>query len=188
MNSEEDCPYSYLESILFQIYTKNLLDLDSHCTTLLFLSFLLKGFILMAERKCTYWMLKLGTDLTVLVSELTQNVWNLAATYYIPRELLQAGSWKERRVCNHQVIWNINNLDVVNVSAQTIRTRFLSRICMDWTKEDRGWWQTLYYIIFVSLETNESVGSQTITTLPIPTLKCLSYGSFLPRWFIMWEN
>ena len=59
--------YSYLENILFQIYTKIFKNfgqsLQSHVA---FLSFLLKGFILMTVReKCTT-TLKTGTDLTVM--------------------------------------------------------------------------------------------------------------------------
>ena len=66
-----------------------------------------------------YWFNSYG------VSELTQNVWNAAATYYMSRETSWvAGSWKEGEFCDHQVILNINNFDVVNVNAQTTRTRF----------------------------------------------------------------
>lgn len=90
------------------------------------------------------------------------------------------------KLCNHQVIWNINNFDVVNVNASDHKDQISSRICVNLMKEDRGFGEGCFilHLYFVCLKTNERFGSQTITVLSHSYLKCLSCGSFLARWFI----
>lgn len=121
------------------------------------------------------------------VSELTQNIWNKLLLII---SLEKLPGWQEveggGKLCNCQIIWNINNSDVVNVNASDHKDQISSRICVNLTKEDRDFsedWFVLH-LYFVCLEINESFESQTITILFHFYLKCLSCWPFLARWFI----
>lgn len=98
--------------------------------------------------------------------------------------------WQEvegrRKVCNHQVIWSINNFDVGDVNASDRKDQTCFRICVSLMKEDRGCGEGCFlsHLYFVCLETNGIFESQTITVLSHSYLECLSGGSFLTRWFI----
>lgn len=121
------------------------------------------------------------------VSELTQNVRNKPLLIV---SLEKLPGWQEvegrRKLCNCQIIWNINNSDVVNVNASDHKDQISSGICVNLTKEDRDFSEdcSVLHLYFVSLETNESFESHTITILFHSYLKCLSHWPFLTRWFI----
>lgn len=61
--------------------------------------------------------------------------------------------WQEvedrRKVCNHQVIWSINNFDVGNVNALDYKDQTYSRICVNLMKEDGALVKDALYHIYI---------------------------------------
>lgn len=75
---------------------------------------------------------------------------------------------------------------MVNVNASDHKDQISSGICVNLIKEVRDFSKDCFvlHLYFVSLETNESCESQTITIPFHSYLKCVSRWPFLTRWFI----